>query len=132
MSQVDPAGELAKLLEAVVSRGLAAASVAWPAKVLTFESAAGVASVLPLLQISDMAPAPVQRIPVLGQRARTPEGTLLTLLPDLHPGDTVYVVCADRQMGQVAGQPVKPDSARSHNRNDAVIVGVFPCCLQSS
>jgi hypothetical protein len=132
MSQVDPAGELAKLLDAAIGRGLAGASVAWPAKVLVFDGASGTASIQPLLQLNDRAPAPIQRVPVIGQRARTQEGATLILLPDLRPGDTVYVVCADRQMGQAAsGQPVKPESERSHSRNDAVIVGVFPCCLQS-
>jgi hypothetical protein len=131
MSQTDAAGELAKLLQGVVNQALATMSVAWPAKVLAFDPDNGIASIQPLLKLNGVVPAQVQLVPVLGQRVRTGDGQTLTFYPDLRAGDTVYAVCADRQLGSASsGQMVVPGSGRNHSKMDAVIVGVFTCSLQ--
>lgn len=133
MSKVDPAGALAKLLEAAIKKQLSMTNVALPCRVLSFDPASGMATVQPLLQLTDNPPAPIQKVPALGHKVRTEEGTEMTLRPVLQQGDVVYIVCADRQLGGAAeGSMSKPATARNHDKNDAVIVGVFPCSLPSS
>jgi xanthosine utilization system XapX-like protein len=128
----DPSGSLAKLIDAVITERLAAVNVAFPCRVLSFDADKLMATVQPLLQVFDQPPSPIQNVPVLGQKMRAGE-SITTWVPALSQGDVVYVVCADRQIkNSITGQVGKPDVSRIHNRNDAVIVGVFPCSLQSS
>ncbi|KEQ22882.1 hypothetical protein [Paenibacillus tyrfis] len=128
MSKVDPAGELAKLLDAAIQKRLAETNVAFPCRVVSFSSGNGLAVVQPL-QGGGRA-APVQNVPVLGQRLKTSEGIEQTFFPSLRPGDIVYVVCSDRHIKGETGEA--GSSRRVHDANDAVIVGVFPCSLPNS
>jgi len=132
MSNNDPAGALAELITNAIDKRAAELRVALPCRVTAFDSVMGKATVVPLLQLGPNSPAPILNVPALGQRFRAEGGGTLMLLPDLHLGDTVYVVCADRHIKTAqTGQTAKPDSSRAHDINDAVIVGVFPCSLQS-
>lgn len=133
MSKADPAGALAKLLDDVVKVRMEAMNVAFPCRVVSFDQTKGAAVVQPLIQTGDTPPAVLQGVQVLGQKLRMFDGTQLILWPDIQEGDIVYVVCADRHMGAATvGQINKVQTFRSHSRNDAVIVGVFPCSLQNS
>ena len=133
MSKDDPSGTLAMLLNGVMASFSDNLHVAVPCRVVSFNATAGTAVVQPLIQTTEKAPSVIQSVPVLGQKFRLQDGTRLNLYPDIEAGDTVYVVCADRQMrGAAAGQISKPNISRRHSKNDAVIVGVFPCSLQSS
>jgi hypothetical protein len=112
-------------------------SVAMPCKVISFDPSKLTASVQPLLKLTAAQPAPIQSVPVIGQKVRFEMdiGNGLQefdtiMRPALEPGDTVYVVCADAEIkNTLTGQVAAPDSGRRHSRNDAVIVGVLPCSL---
>lgn len=126
----DAAGDLAKLIDRVVAKRLSELAVAQPCKVISFDESTGIAVVLPLIQLTDMPPSPIQTVPVLGHKYKTDGGVIRHERHFLEPGDTVYIVCADRQIKDaMKGEARKPSSSRSHDKNDAVIVGVFPCSL---
>ncbi|WP_079908280.1 Gp138 family membrane-puncturing spike protein [Paenibacillus sp. 32352] len=134
MSKLDPAGVLAELIQSAIKKNASDLRVAFPCRVLSFETTTGMAVVQPLLQmIEGAAPSPIQNVPALGQKMRTTTGEELALYPLIQKDDIVYVVCADRHMKTAqTGVVSKPDSDRMHSHNDAVIVGVFPCSLPSS
>lgn len=126
----DPAGDLAKLIDAVVRKRLADMSVAFPCKVISFDETKGLAVVQPLIQLTDKPPSPIQNVPVSGHKYKSETGVITKEKHIVEPGDVVYVVCADRQIrASLTGEIAKPSSSRIHDKNDAVIVGVFPCSL---
>ncbi|MDH6370545.1 hypothetical protein M2444_002325 [Paenibacillus sp. PastF-3] len=112
-------------------------SVALPCKVLSFNADTLTASVQPLLKLSNAEPAPISSVPFIGQHFKfsLDIGNGLReyetiMRPVLKRGDTVFVVCADAEIkNTLTGKVAAPDTARRHSRNDAVIVGVFPCSL---
>ncbi|MGF9906967.1 Gp138 family membrane-puncturing spike protein [Brevibacillus porteri] len=127
---IDPAGDLARLIDEVIRKRLAEACVAFPCKVLTFDESKGIASVQPLFQLNEQAPSPIQNVPVTGHKYRMDNGEIEKVPHILEPGDIVFVVCADRQIRDtLSGSITKPSSQRIHDKNDAVIVGVMPCSL---
>lgn len=122
----DPAGDLAKLIDAVVRKRLADMSVAFPCRVISFDQARRTAIVLPLFQLTDKPPSPIQNVRLTSHKYKTDSGEIKKELHFVQPGDLVYVVCADRQIRDAfTGEVTQPSSQRIHDRNDAVIVGVF-------
>lgn len=127
----DPAGDLAKLIDGLIQKRLAEINVAFPCSILSYNKETGIAVVQPLIQFSEDPPTPIQNVQALGMKKfvsidRPPE----IHFPELENGDVVYVVCADRQIRDaLTGAVTQPSSKRIHDRNDAVIVGVFPCSL---
>ncbi|MBW7452434.1 Gp138 family membrane-puncturing spike protein [Paenibacillus sepulcri] len=129
MKNPDPAGTLARLMAAALSGQLAALNVAIPCRVMAFDTSTCKATVQPLIRSGSANPALIQSVPALGQRLSV-GGVEQVYRPALHVGDTVLVVCADREIkNALSGQMANPDSGRTHNINDAVIVGVFPASL---
>lgn len=129
MSKSSPAAALAKLLSTHSGQQADNLDVAMTCKVLAFDPVALVADVQPLVQTGDDPPAPILDVPVTGQRVLF-GGAETVLRPALHVGDTVLVVCCDAEIqNTLAGQVAAPDTARRHNRNDSVVIGVMPCCL---
>lgn len=127
---VDPSGMLAQLLDAAIAERLASMHVAFPCKVISFNEDLGTAVVQPLYQFTDETPSPIQNVPVTGRKYRTDGGVIKRERHIVEVGDIVYVTCSDRQLkGAVAGEITTPSSSRSHDKNDAVIVGVLPCSL---
>ncbi|MCG7318003.1 Gp138 family membrane-puncturing spike protein [Brevibacillus laterosporus] len=130
---IDPAGDLARLIDMVIRKRLAEACVAFPCKVLSFDESTGTATVQSLFQLSEQAPSPVQNVPVTGHKYRMDNGEIKKVPHMLEPGDIVFVACADRQIRDtLQGAVTQPSSQRIHDRNDAVIVGVMPCSLSDS
>lgn len=122
----DPAGDLAKLIDAVVRKRLADMNVAFPCKVISFDEAKRTAIVLPLFQLTDKPPSPIQNVSISSHKYKTDSGEIKKIPHVVQSGDLVYVVCADRQIKDALnGEVTKPSSHRIHDRNDAVIVGVF-------
>lgn len=129
MSKSDPAAVMGKLLDSYWMKQAGALSVAFPAKVITFDTGACTATVEPLIQTGDQAPSVIQNVSTIGQRV-TIDGIEKVLKPALNSNDIVLVVCADRELGgSINGQTYKPSSQRMHSANDALIVGVLPCSL---
>ncbi|MBY9077285.1 hypothetical protein KIH86_03690 [Paenibacillus sp. HN-1] len=129
MSKSSAAAALAKLLDMHGGQQADNLDVAMTCKVLTFDPVALVADVQPLVQTGDEAPAPLLEVPVTGLRVLF-GGAETVLRPALHVGDTVLVVCCDAEIqNTLSGQVAAPDTARRHSRNDAVVIGVMPCCL---
>ncbi|MEY9097062.1 Gp138 family membrane-puncturing spike protein [Paenibacillus sp. RC84] len=126
---IDASGSLGQLLRSLADKIMTDLSVSFPCRVESFDSGTGMATVQPLTRLGDAPPALITNVPALGQRL-TINGAEQICRPALKRGDTVLVVCADRQIkNSLAGQIAKPDSPRMHDHNDAVIVGVFPCSL---
>lgn len=122
----DPAGDLAKLIDAVVRKRLADMNVAFPCKVISYDEVKGTAVVQPLFQITDKSPSLIQNVPIASHKYKTDSGEIKKIKHLVEPGDLVYVVCADRQIRDaLTGAVTQPSSQRIHDRNDAVIVGVF-------
>ncbi|MEW9702819.1 Gp138 family membrane-puncturing spike protein [Paenibacillus sp. SI8] len=126
----DPAGALAGLILGVIEKSLAALNVSFPCRVVSFDSGTCMAVVQPLIKSSSGAePSPIQNVPALGQRMIV-DGVERVYKPALREGDAVLVVCTDQELKNVlAGTLAQPSSKRTHNNNDAVIVGVMPCSL---
>jgi hypothetical protein len=125
----DAAGSLVNFANGSIDAALAALFVAFPCRVLSFNTGTCMASVQPLLRVGGNAPAPILNVPALGQKLSV-DGIEQIYKPVLAAGDVVFVVCADLEIkNALAGQIATPDSKRRHNKNDAVIVGVFPCSL---
>jgi hypothetical protein len=147
MNKNDPSKPLAELALGIIGEVFKELRVAFPCKVLSYDEGTGMAVVSPLLQLAGLTPSPIQNVPAIGHKLKVKEHvqtivdqgferTVIvreheqTCTPSLSPGDTVYVVCADRHMKTAqSGVLAKPDSRRMHNANDAVIVGVLPCSL---
>lgn len=130
MKKADPGGALALLMQGHGSKGAGQINVALICRVLTFDEAKMRASVQPLIQANEGPPAPLTAVPMLGHRYKVDGGAEQTFIPVFKPGDVVLVVCADREIKNgLAGQVAKPDTARQHSLNDAVIVGIFPGSL---
>lgn len=128
----DAAGSLAAFMNGSISAALTALYVSFPCRVLSFDTDTCMASVQPLLRVGDNAAAPLLNVPALGQKLSL-DGIEQVYKPVLAIGDVVLVVCADQEIkNALTGQIATPDSKRRHNKNDIVIVGVFPCSLQSS
>ncbi|WP_289142926.1 Gp138 family membrane-puncturing spike protein [uncultured Brevibacillus sp.] len=122
---VDPSGSLAKLIDGVVQKRLADMCVAFPCRVISFDNT-GRAVVLPLFQLTDEPPSPIQNVPISSHKYKNAIGQIEKVPHIVEHGDLVFVVCADRQIRDaLTGQVTAPSSKRIHDRNDAVIVGVF-------
>ncbi|CAH1190290.1 hypothetical protein PAECIP111893_00259 [Paenibacillus plantiphilus] len=130
MKNPDPAGTLARLMLAGMNKKYGVLNVALPCRVLSYDASSCLATVQPLVRSGPDKPAPIESVPALGQRYSVDGGAEQIFKPSLHVGDVVLVVCADREIkNTLAGQIASPDTARQHNLNDAVIVGVFGCNL---
>ncbi|MCZ8518891.1 Gp138 family membrane-puncturing spike protein [Paenibacillus caseinilyticus] len=126
----DAGAGLAKLAAASAKKAAAGLYVSFPCRVISFDEATCMATVQPLLRITEEDPAPIQNVPALGHKYRTEGGTVQVYRPVLQPGDMVLVVCADREIkNTLSGVTASPDTDRKHSKNDAVIVGVFSCSL---
>ncbi|MDQ0169188.1 Gp138 family membrane-puncturing spike protein [Paenibacillus tundrae] len=129
MSKVDPAASLAKLLTSLIEQAMSNIHCGTPCKVVKFDEAACTADVQPLLRTSTDDPAMILNVQALGHRYKV-DGVEKEYKPSLRPGDVVMVQFADNEIrNALTGSVAKPDTSRSHDRNDAVIVGVFGCSL---
>lgn len=127
--KLDPAASLAKLLQSLVEKAMSDIHVGLPCKVITFDEAKCTADVQPLIKTGDDEPAMILNVQALGQKLKI-DGAKKVCMPDLAPGDVVFVSFADGEIrNTLTGEVAKPDTSRAHDRNDAVIVGVFPCSL---
>ncbi|QCT03283.1 hypothetical protein E6C60_2571 [Paenibacillus algicola] len=121
----DPAATLSKLIEGFVDRAMGGVHVGLPCRVISFNESTCRADVQPLIRTGDDEPAVIQNVPALG-RKRKVGVEIETEKPFYEKGDIVLVVCADREIkNALGGKVAAPDSTRSHDINDAVIVGVF-------
>jgi hypothetical protein len=123
----DASGVLYQMLSSLMSAKLSQVRVGLPCRVISFDAASCMADVQPLIRTSRNDPAMLHNVPVLGQRLIA-EGAAEAVIykPVLQAGDTVFVVCADRELKNAkSGKVASPDTGRMHSINDAVIVGVF-------
>lgn len=127
----DPSGTLYQMVSGLLDKQLSEVRVGIPCRVISFDAAACTADVQPIIRTSDNDPALIHSVPVLGQRMVAAGGAEeIIYKPVLKNGDTVFVVCSDRELNNArTGKVSKPDTGRRHNVNDAVIVGVFPWSL---
>ena len=125
----DPAATLSQVIESMMSQQVSAIHVGFPCRVVHYDQVTCKADVQPLITVSEDEPAMIQGVPTLGHRFLI--GEMETVYkPLLKVGDTVFVVCADMEIKNVmTGQIATVDTERSHDVNDAVIVGVFACSL---
>lgn len=129
MRPVDPAGTLAKLLAAMDGKQSGKLNVAIICRVLAYNMATCKATVQPLIRTGQDDPAPIQSVIALGQRIEV-DGTEQSYKPVLRTGDVVFVVFADYEIKNgLTGSVSSPDTARQHDKNDGVIVGIFPASL---
>ncbi|MEK3824424.1 Gp138 family membrane-puncturing spike protein [Paenibacillus sp. FSL K6-1558] len=129
MSKTDPAAAMAKLLQSLVEKAMTDIHVGLPCKVITFNEVTCTADVQPLIKTGDDDPAMILGVQALGQKLNI-DGAKKVCKPDLASGDIVFVSFADGEIrNTLTGAVAKPDTTRAHDRNDAVIVGVFPCSL---
>ncbi|GAC41697.1 Gp138 family membrane-puncturing spike protein [Paenibacillus popilliae] len=129
MRLVDPAGALARLLSEMSGKQLGVIHVSTICRVLTFDRAACKATVQPLIRSGQGDPAPIQNVIALGQRFLV-NGEERSYKPALRAGDVVFVVFADQEIKNgLSGSVSSPDSMRQHDKNDGVIIGVFPASL---
>ncbi|MGG1651399.1 Gp138 family membrane-puncturing spike protein [Paenibacillus sp. NRS-1780] len=128
MSRVDPAAAMSALLDGLLAKLYTDFNVAFPCEVLSFDEGKMTASVRPLIRTGTDDPAIIQAVPGLGFRLKPKAGGEATeYVPEYKKGDVVYVVVADREIRNgLAGAVAAPDTARQHDSNDAVIVGIFP------
>ncbi|RPK29875.1 Gp138 family membrane-puncturing spike protein [Paenibacillus xylanexedens] len=129
MSKMDPAAAMANLLRSLVDQAMSDIHVGLPCKVITFDESTCTADVQPLIKTGDDDPAMILGVQALGQKLKI-DGVQKVCKPDLATGDIVYVSFADGEIrNTLTGSVAKPNTTRSHDRNDAVIVGVFSCSL---
>ncbi|MDQ0876757.1 hypothetical protein QFZ77_005416 [Paenibacillus sp. V4I3] len=127
----DPAGAIGALIFGAIEKMAATLSVSFPCRIISYDAGSGMATIQPLIRKTDSDPAPILNVPVLGQRFLV-DGVERVYTPALHAGDTVLVVCTDNELkNALNGQIAVTNSKRSHDHNDAVIVGVFSCSLLS-
>ncbi|OAB48268.1 Gp138 family membrane-puncturing spike protein [Paenibacillus antarcticus] len=125
----DPASTLSQVIAQMMVHQLNAVHVGFPCRVISFDEATCKADVQPLVRTSEGDPAMIQGVPALGHRFKVNEVEQV-YRPSFKSGDTVYVVCADREIkNALNGQVATADTERRHDVNDAVIVGVFACSL---
>lgn len=130
MSRNDPAGTLARLLNGHTGKQSGGIHVAAICRVLSFDSSTCRATVQPLIRSGKDDPAPITNVPAVGHRYSVNGGAEQVYKPVLHTGDVVLVVYADQEIKNgLAGQVASPDSLRQHDKNDAVIIGIFPGSL---
>lgn len=131
MSKVDPAAAMAKLLQSLIDKAMADIHCGTPCKVIKFDEATCTADVQPLIRTTSDDPAMILNVQALGHRYKV-DGVEKEYKPSLHPGDVVMVLFADNEIrNALTGSVASPDTSRAHDRNDAVIVGVFGCSLSS-
>lgn len=124
-----PESTLGKLLDAFKEKILFDFHAAFPCSVVSFDEVKMTATVQPLIRQSDDAPAVIQNVQALGWRFKI-EGAEQVCKPSLKQGDVVFVAVADTEIkNAMTGQVSSAESLRRHDRNDAVIVGVFGCSL---
>lgn len=125
----DPASTMSQVINAMMLHHLSGMHVGFPCRIVKFDEGTCMANVQPLIRATSDDPAIIQNVPALVQRYKI-NGTESVCMPFLKAGDTVFVVCADTEIKNVlTGQIAKTDTVRSHDLNDAVIVGVFSCSL---
>ncbi|NQX68493.1 hypothetical protein HQN90_20415 [Paenibacillus alba] len=127
----DPAGAIGTLITGAFDMMARSLCVSFVCRVLAYDSSSGMATIQPLVRATENDSAPIQNVPALGHRF-TLEGVEHEYRPALRAGDAVLVVCTDHELkNTLTGQITGTSSQRSHDHNDAVIVGVLPCSLQS-
>ncbi|MCR8636189.1 Gp138 family membrane-puncturing spike protein [Paenibacillus radicis (ex Xue et al. 2023)] len=149
MSATDAGSAANAFVAGMVEKAINDLYVCFPCRVISFDSASGMAVVQPLFRKADKEPALIQNVPAIGQKhiVKEHEQTIVdqgierTIIikeheeihfPNVKSGDTVLVVCADGEIrNTLSGQVAIPVSKRMHSKNDAVIVGVLPCSLLS-
>ncbi|OPA77847.1 hypothetical protein BVG16_13800 [Paenibacillus selenitireducens] len=120
---------MGKLLHLYGQKQNASLHVGFPCRVLSFDQETCMADVQPLILAGVDPPSMIQNVPALGQRLLI-NGAESVCKPALKQGDTVLVICSDRELkNALNGDIAAADSQRMHSLNDAVIVGVFPCSL---
>lgn len=125
----DPAATLSQVIERMMLQQVSAIHVGFPCRVVHYDEGTCKADVQPLITVSEDEPAMIQGVPTLGHRFLM-NGIETVYKPLLKVGDTVLVICADKEIKNVLmGQIATVDTGRSHDVNDAVIVGVFACSL---
>lgn len=131
MKHPDPAAEMAKLFKCISRKQSEGIRVADICRVLSFDVLTCRATVQPLIRSGSGDPAPIQNVPAIGQRFMQEGSTLEQVYkPVLHVGDVVFVLFADQEIKNgLAGRVTSPDTQRRHDKNDAVIIGVFPGSL---
>lgn len=121
----DPAATLSRLIEGFVDRAMSGVHVGLPCRVITFNESTCRANVQPLIRTGGDEPAVIQNVPALGRKRKVGD-IIETENPFYEKDDIVFVVCADREIkNTLGGKVAAPDSSRTHDINDAVIVGVF-------
>ncbi|WP_322925438.1 Gp138 family membrane-puncturing spike protein [Paenibacillus campi] len=123
----DPSGVLGALLAAFQKKIGNDLHVSFPCRVIAYDETKRLASVQPLVRITDDEPALIERVPVMGQRLKILSGgSPQDYVPVYLPGDTVLVSVCDNEIKNVlSGSVATPDSTRQHDRNDCVIIGVI-------
>lgn len=127
--KIDPASTLSQVITSMVLNHVSGIHVGFPCRVISFNEATCRADVQPLIKSSTDDPAIIQNVPALGQRYKI-NSSESVCKPFLKQGDTVFVVCADKEIkNALTGSVSSTDTSRIHDMNDAVIVGVFSCSL---
>lgn len=123
----DPAGTMARLLDAYLAGLQGDISVAKLCRVISWDEGKGRAKIQPLIKTGTDEPAMIQAIPVLGFRLKPKTGgASIEYVPDLKPNDVVLAVVADHEIRNgMTGSVAPPDSTRQHDVNDAIIVGIL-------
>ncbi|MEC0092892.1 Gp138 family membrane-puncturing spike protein [Paenibacillus macquariensis] len=125
----DPASTLSQVISSMVLQYAGGIHVGFPCRVISFNESTCRADLQPLIKSSDTNPAMIQNVPALGHRYKI-NGSESVCTPFLKVGDTVFVVCADNEIkNALTGSVASADTSRTHDVNDAVIVGVLPCSL---
>lgn len=130
--KIDPAGTLGKIFQAFADQMQGAIGVAYPAVVVKWDDAESKADIQPLIKGSGDVPAMIQGVRVLGQRLKLKSGgSEQEYVPVYKVGDVVYAVVSDTEIKNgLAGTAAAPDTARRHDLNDSVIVGLFPASFK--
>jgi hypothetical protein len=103
---------------------------AMPCKVLSYNESTRRAKIQPLFMMKEIGHdpeplAPVEDVPVLYQRYKV-NGNIQTYIPVLTTGDVVLAVFCQRAIDDVlTGKVAYPDTNRTHDVHDAVVVGVL-------
>ncbi|UVI28161.1 Gp138 family membrane-puncturing spike protein [Paenibacillus spongiae] len=129
MRAADPAGTLARLLAGMSGKQSGGINVGTICRVLAFDKDTCKATVQPLIRSGQDDPAPIQNVIALGQRLAV-NGVEQSYKPVLYRDDVVFVVFADQEIKNgLTGRVSSPDSSRKHDKNDGVIIGIFPGSL---
>ncbi|MCJ8015220.1 hypothetical protein MUG84_26485 [Paenibacillus sp. KQZ6P-2] len=130
--RTDPAGSMSAILNGFYEKIFSDLHVGFFCKVVSFNAGKCTADVQPLIKTTSDAPAMIQSAQVIAQRYIINGGEPQVYKPDLKQGDIVFVVCADQEIkNALTGSVAAVSTARQHDTNDAVILGVLGCSLSN-